>query len=137
MDLFGGILIALMIVLSLVLICVLVGFDAVEYFRRLKHPKWYEHFDRATKNSFSIGERLAYQTDILNKCTATIQEAYKKGDCPVEEFRGVMNVYIEDYIKAVVQYRKDYIVLKIDEDLTAADAYAREHNLKWGILDED
>lgn len=137
MDLLGTILIALIIVVVLALICALVGFDVVEYFRRLKHSKWYEHFDRATKNSFYVGSRMKDETDVINKCIVIMQEAYKKGDLTAEQFRGVMEVYTNDYIKAVCQFKQDIIALEIDEDLRAADTYAKEHNWKYGILYEE
>lgn len=137
MDIFGYILIAIMIVLVLVLIGTLMGFEVVEYFRRCKHPKWYEHFDRAKHNSFSVGGRLKDETDIINKCIAAMQEAYKKGELTTEQFRGVMKVYADDYIKAVCQFKQDTVVLEIDEDLRAADAYAKENNWKYGVLYED
>lgn len=137
MDIFGNILIALIVVAVPALLCTLVGFDVVEYFRRAKYPKWYEHFDRATKNSFSIGSRLKDEADIINKCIAYMQEAYRKGELTADEFRGVMKVYTDDYIKAVYQFKQDTVALEIEEDLRAADKYAKENNFKYGILYED
>lgn len=137
MDIFGYILIALLIATVLSLIGTLVGFDVVEHFRRLKHPKWYEYFDRAKKNSFSIGSRLNDEIDTINKCIIAMREAYRKGELTEKSFRGVMEVYTNDYIKAVNKYNEDYVALKIDEDIQAADAYAKEHKWKYGILYPD
>lgn len=129
--------IALIIVLVLALIGTLGGFNVVEYFRRRKHTKWYEYFDRATKNSFFIGSRLKDETDNINKCIATMQEAYRKGELTENAFRGMMRLYTNDYIKVVKQYNTDFEALGIDDDLKAADTYARECDFKWGILYED
>ena len=129
--------IALIMVLVLALIGTLGSFDIVEYFRRRKHPKWYEYFDRAKHNSFSVGGRLGDEIDIANKCIATMQEAYRKGTITEKVFRRAMEIYTDDYIKAVAQYNKDYLESGIDEDLKAADAYARKHNCKWGIIYEN
>lgn len=137
MDLFGSILIVLTIVVTLALICTLVGFDVVDYFRRRKHPKWYEYFDRATKNSFFIGSRLKDDTANINKCIAAMQEAYKNGELTENAFRGMMRLYTNDYIKVVKQYNTEFEALGIDADLKAADTYARERDFKWGILYED
>ena len=134
MDIFGYILIALLIGSVLALIGTLVGFDVVEHFRRLKHPKWYEYFDRAKKNSFTVGGRLKDATDIVNKCIAAAQEAYRNEKWTAEEFRCIMKLYTEEYVKAVHQYQQDTVELGIEEDLKAADNYAKEHKWKYGIL---
>ena len=137
MDLFGTVLIAILIISALALIGTLVSFDVVEYFRRLKHPKWYEYFDRAKKNSFVIGSRLRDATDIVNKCIVTAQEAYKNKEWTAEQFRCIMKLYADEYVRAVEQYQQDTIALGIDDDLKAADKYAKEHNWKYGILYPD
>lgn len=134
MDVIGIILIALIIVLTLAVICTLVGFDVVEYFRRMKHPKWYEHFDRATKYSFSIGGRLKDKTTAINRFISTQQEALRDGKWTDEDYRTLMRCCADEYIKAVNQYRDDFEKLGIEADLKAADTYAKEHNWKWGIL---
>lgn len=137
MDIIGVILIGLIIVSVLAIISSLVGLDVVEHFRRLKHPKWYEHFDRAKKNSFAVGGRLKDATDIVNKCIATAQEAYRDGKWTAGEFRCIMKLYADEYVRAVDQYQQDTVALGIDEDLKAADNYAKEHKWKYGILYPD
>ena len=137
MDIIGNILIALIIVVVLAMIVILVGFDVVEFFRRKKHPKWFEHFDRATKNSFSIGGRLKDKTAAINKFISAQQEALIDGKWTDEDYRTLMRCCADEYIKAVNQYRKDFEASGIDADLKAADAYAKEHNWKWGILYND
>ena len=137
MDIGGIILLVMMVALVLAMIYLVSGLSVAEIYRRKKHPIWYGYYDRAVHNSFSIGERLKDKTDIINKCITATQEAYKKGECTVDEFRGLMKINVNDYIKAVTQYHKDFVNLKIDEDLRAADAYAKEHNWKFGYLYDD
>lgn len=134
MDIFGTILIIVICILLFALVGTISGFDIVEAYRRKKHPTWYGYFNRARHNSFSVGCRLKDKTDIINKCIASAQEAYRNEKWTAEEFRCIMKLYADEYVKAVYQYQQDTVALGIEEDLKAADKYAKEHNWKYGIL---
>ena len=45
-----------------------------------------------------------------------------------------MNTIDADFIAAHKWYKQAEDALRIKEDLRAADTYAKEHNLEWGII---
>jgi hypothetical protein len=57
-----------------------------------------------------------------------------KGECSKDEYLEAMKVLEKERVEAVEQYHLKQDALGIEADLRAADAYAREHNLKWGII---
>ena len=59
-----------------------------------------------------------------------------KGECSSEEYLEAMKILEKERAETVEQYHLKQEALGIDTDLKAADAYAKEHNLKWGIIYE-
>ena len=118
-------------------IAILMLTDVQEKIRRKKHPVWYEHWDRAKDNAFDIGGKYVKMLDSLNTQRKAVQDSYIEGKTTDEEYKKAMNTIDADFIDAYKWYKQAEEALRINEDLKAADAYAKEHNLKWGIIYED
>ena len=115
-------------------IAILMLADVKEKVRRKKHPVWYEHYDRALSNSLHVGSRFRKTTESLNARRDMIQEMFFHGECTEDEFMEAMKTVDKELLEAVRQFSIDREAYSIDTDLQEADAYAREHNLKWGII---
>lgn len=111
--------------------------DVGERVRRKKHPIWYEHYDRAKNNAFRTGGEFSQKLDTICARGEMIQDMLFKGECSREKYLEAMKVLEEERVEAVAQFRLKQEILGIEADLKEADAYAKEHNLKWGILYED
>lgn len=110
--------------------------DVKEIIRRKQHPKWYEHYDRAKRNCFQVGGEFSQKLDTICARVKMIQDMLFKGECSKEEYLEAMKVLEKERVEAVEQYHLKQEALGIDADLKEADAYAKEHNLKWGIIYE-
>ena len=118
-------------------IAILMLTDVQEKIRRKKHPVWFKHYDRALKNSFNVGSKFRTQAEGINYRRTRIQEMFFNGECSADEYNDVMQALDEDYREVARQFSIEKESLGVLQDLKAADAYAREHNFKWGILYED
>lgn len=117
-------------------IAILMLTDVKEKIRRKKHPVWYEYYDRALHNAFDIGGKYTKMLDSINTRLKFNQDLYIEGKCTDEEYKKAVNTIDADFIDAYKWYKQAEEALRINEDLRAADAYAKEHNLKWGIIYE-
>ena len=115
---------------------ILVLTDVKEKIRRKKHPVWYEHYDRAVHNAFDIGGKYTKMLDSINERRKLVQDTFTEGRCTAEDYKDVMKATDTDFIDAFKWYTQAEETLRINEDLRAADTYAKEHNLKWGIIYE-
>ena len=131
--------------LEVVILCLLALFigiailmltDVKEKLRRKKHPVWYKYYDRAVHNAFDIGGKYTKRLDNINMRRKFYQDLYIEGKCTDEEYKKAMNTIDTDFIDAYKWYKQAEEALRINEDLRAADAYAKKHNLKWGIIYE-
>ena len=73
--------------------------------------------------------RSIMQDVIALKTTVIAQQMYKQ-----YEYLEAMKVLEKERVEAVEQYHLNQDALGIEVDLKEADAYAKEHNLKWGII---
>jgi hypothetical protein len=119
-----------------VVIAILMFTDGNEKIRRKKHPKWYEHYDRAKSNAFRAGGEFSHKLDTICARGEMIQDMLFKGECSKETYLEAMKVLEKERVEVVEQYHLKQEALGIEADLRAADAYAKEHNLKWGIIYE-
>ena len=115
-------------------IAILMLTDVKEKLRRKKHPVWYKHYDRAVHNAFDIGGRLREQTEVLHNRLKLLNKTYLNDKCTEAEYLEAARVIAKEYAKVVKRYKQAEEDLHIEEDLKEADAYAKERNLKWGIL---
>ena len=116
--------------------CVLSITDIKEKVRRKIHPKWYELYDRAKSNAFRAGSEFSQKLDTICARGEMIQDMLFKGECSSEVYLEAMKVLEKERVEVVTQYQLKQEALGIEADLRAADAYAKEHNLKWGIIYE-
>ncbi len=117
-------------------IAILMLTDVKERIRRKRHPRWYELYDRALSHSLAVGSRFKEKTETINMRTKAIQELFFRDECTPDEYVEAMKTLNKEYSDAVKWFRLSKEALGIDADLRAADAYAKEHNLKWGIIYE-
>ena len=110
--------------------------DVKEKLRRKKHPVWYEYYDRAKNNSFHIGGKLREQTEVLHNRLKLLNKTYLNDKCTEAEYLEATRVIAKEYAEVVKRYKQAKEDLHIEEDLKEADAYAKERNLKWGIIYE-
>lgn len=115
-------------------IAILMLTDVQERIRRKKHPKWYELYNRAKNNIFQTGGEFSSKLDTICARGEMIQDMLFKGECSKDEYLEAMKVLEKERVEAVEQYHLKQDALGIDADLREADAYAKEHNLKWGII---
>lgn len=127
-------LLALFIGIAILMLTVLT--DVKEKIRRKQHPKWYELFDRAKNNAFRAGSEFSQKLDTICARGEMLGDMLFKGECSKEEYLEAMKVLEKERVEAVEQYHLKQDALGIEADLRAADAYAKEHNLKWGIIYE-
>ena len=118
-------------------IAILMLTDVQERIRRKKHPKWYEYYDRALSNSLVIGTRFREQTETINARRELIQDMFFQGRCTADKYDDAMKAFDKEQREAAKQFSIDKEALGIMQDLAEADAYAKEHNLKWGIIYEN
>lgn len=117
-------------------IAILMLTDVEERIRRKQHPRWYEHYDRAKNNAFRAGSEFSQKLDTICARGEMIQDMLFKGKCSSEEYLEAMKVLEKERVEVVTQYQLKQEALGIEADLRAADVYAKEHNLKWGIIYE-
>ena len=115
-------------------ITILMLTDVQEKIRRKKHPVWYEHYDRALSNSFMAGSKYHRQEEVFKARSKMIQDMFFNGKCTAEEYTEAMSSLYEDVCTESRRYIEEKEALGIMKDLEAADTYAKEHNIKWGII---
>lgn len=108
----------------------------IDVYRHKKHSIWYTHYNRALRNSIRIGSELREATGYFNSQVAFMQKQLLDGGCSAESYCEEMQALALSYCSAVTIYKNAKEALRIDADIAAANAYAKEHNLKWGMLDE-
>ena len=117
-------------------IAILMLTDIKERIRRKQHPRWYELYDRAKNNAFRAGSEFSQKLDTICARGEMIQDMLFKGECSSEVYLEAMKVLEKERVEVVAQYQLKQEALGIEADLRAADVYAKEHNLKWGIIYE-
>lgn len=117
-------------------IAILILTDVEEKIRRKKHPVWYEYYDRAVHNAFIAGGEFSQKLDTICARGEMIQDVLFKGECSKDVYLEAMKVLEKERVETVEQYHLKQEALGIEADLRAADTYAKEHNLKWGIIYE-
>lgn len=130
------ILLLIIVALGVLVLSFTVGGDLGEKIRKKRHPIWYEHYNRALHNAFEIGGKYTKMLDSINERRKLAQDTFIEGKCTAEVYKDTMKAIDSDFIDAYKWYKQAEEALRINEDLKAADAYAKEHNLKWGIIYE-
>ena len=116
----------------LIFMCFIGIIGPVERYRKWKHPKWYEYYNKAKSLCFDNAEfmkatmcAIEYQHDVLLNML--------KDDRIDEQKVKSMYISLTEAFK-VFKTEYDYRQAKVDELLHLAHDYAVKNNLKWGLL---
>ena len=104
----------------------------VEGVRRRKHPKYFEYYDTAISESFRIGGKLSSVKKYIEFHIKLYSDGYRDGECTVESITKKMSELTKMWIEACDTY--NYEKKSIEVLWKKADAYAKEHKLKWGEI---
>ena len=116
-----------------ILFCGLVD-HIVESIRKNKHPEYFEFYDTAVSESFRIGGKLSAEKKRIEYYIKLYGEGYRDGECTVEHITKKMAELTRIWINACDTFNQEQENIKVLWQ--KADAYAKEHNLKWGIIYE-
>jgi hypothetical protein len=106
----------------------------IESVRKNKYPEYFEFYDAAVHESFRIGGDLNAEKRRIEHYIKLYGDGYRDGECTVEHITKKMAQLTQQWITACDKYNKEYSEVKVL--LEKADRYAKEHNLKWGIIYE-
>ena len=106
----------------------------IESYRRNKYPEYYEYYDTAVYESFKICSKLDAEKRRIEHYIKLYSDGYRDGECTVEHITKKMAQVTQWWINACDEYNQEY--LEVKELLRKADKYAKEHNLKWGVIYE-
>ena len=104
----------------------------VEWLRKRKHPKYFDLYDTAVSESFRIGGKLNAEKRRIEYYIKLYGDGYRDGECTSEHITKKMAQLTQSWITACDEYNQEEKNIKVL--LQKADAYAKEHNLKWGII---
>lgn len=107
----------------------------IESVRKNKHPEYFEFYDTAVYESFRIGGDLNAEKRRIEYYIKLYGDGYRDGECTVEHITKKMAQLTQWWITACDKYNEEQ--KNINVLLQKADAYAKEHNLKWGIIYEN
>lgn len=107
----------------------------VRSIRKEKHPEYFELYEDAVSESFRIGGRFAAEKRRIEYYLKLYSEGYKDGECTKKDFEDKMLQLTNMYIRACNEYNAEYAIVK--DLLKKADIYAKQHNLKWGVIYDD
>lgn len=104
----------------------------IESYRRNRYPEYFELYDTAVYESFKIGRKLNAEKRRIEHYIKLYGDGYRDGECTVEHITKKMAQVTQWWINACDEYNQEYKNIKIL--LQKADAYAKQHNLEWGII---
>lgn len=104
----------------------------IESVRKNKHPEYFKSYDTAVYESFRIGGNLNAEKRRIEYYIKLYGDGYRDGECTTEDIIKKMAQLTQWWITACDEYNQEYKNVKAL--LQKADAYAKEHNLKWGII---
>ena len=100
--------------------------------RRQKHPEYFEFYDTAISESFRIGGKLHAEKKRIEYYVTLYSKGYRDGECTAEQITKKMAQVTQWWINACDTYNQENENIKVL--LKKADKYAKQHNLKWGII---
>lgn len=106
----------------------------IESIRKNKHPEYFKFYDTAISESFRIGGKLNAEKKRIEYYIKLYGEGYRDGECTVEHITKKMAELTQMWINACDTFNQEQENIKVLWQ--KADAYAKEHNLKWGIIYE-
>ena len=104
----------------------------IKSIRKEKYPEYFELYETAVSESFRIGGRFSAEKRRIEYYLKLYSEGYKDGECTKKDFEDKMLQLTNMYVRACNEYNTEYATVK--DFLKKADIYAKQHNLKWGII---
>lgn len=104
----------------------------VKSIRKHKHSEYFEYYSTAVSESFRIGGELSAEKKRIEYYIKLYSEGYRDGECTVKDITEKMAELTKIWISACDKYNQEYKDIKVL--LQKADTYAKQHNLKWGII---
>lgn len=100
--------------------------------RRKKHPEYFKYYNEAAILSFERGARYSRRRECFDYKLKLFNDGLRDGEC-------TKDYYFEQLNKLMIEYQElcDWFQnteKEIRELLVKADLYAKEHNLRWGVL---
>jgi hypothetical protein len=100
--------------------------------RRQQYPEYFELFDAAMDIVSDVDGQTEHKTKYFKYHFKLIYEGLRDGECTVEYFQEYLDRINKEYIEFATWFEAKN---KEAKDLfRKADWYAKERNLKWGIL---
>ena len=104
----------------------------IKSIRKNKYPEYFEFYDTAVSESFRIGGKLNAEKRRIEYYIKLYSDGYRDGECTAEDITKKTAQLTRWWINACDEYNQEQKTIKVL--LQKADAYAKEHNLKWGII---
>lgn len=104
-------------------------------FRRNRHPEYFQRYDAALTESFRISASYNAEIRHIKEKAEMWLKGYSEGECEKIVLIRRMNTLFNRYLKAIddrAEKRKANELLWKE-----VNNYAIEHDLKWGIIDDD
>lgn len=100
--------------------------------RREQYPEYFKLFDKAMDIVADVHDQTEHKTKYFKYHFKLIYEGLRDGECTVEYFQEYLDRINKEYIEFATWFEAKQ---KEAKDLfRKADWYAKERNLKWGIL---
>ena len=106
--------------------------DALDKQRREQHPEYFRLFDEAIAITEEVHRVTEYKSDYFKFKYKLIYVGLRDGECTVEYFQEYLDRINKEYVEFAEWFNTKQ--LEANHLFKAADLYAKEHNLKWGIL---
>jgi hypothetical protein len=101
-------------------------------YREARYPEYFELYRKAMTDAFRVGTNYTKELKYLKFNMELYTEGYRDGECTREYFERKMGNLVVQYADLTDEYTE---ACKENKKLVdAVDAYAREHNLKWGRM---
>ena len=104
----------------------------VDKHRRKKYPEYFELFDAAMEQASKGSAYIEKEADFLEFHFEMLRDGLRDGECTEEYFKKRFGELSERYSKAC-KYHESRIK-QSNILFRAADKYARDNDLKWGLL---
>ena len=101
-------------------------------YRRKKYPKYFNYYDTSKLIYSGAVDKINKEIDYFNFRVKILTEGLNEGECTADFFKASFDAMTDRYIKASAEFVKQRA--ESEELFKKADDYAREHNLKWGII---
>jgi hypothetical protein len=100
--------------------------------KRKKHPVYFEYYDAAVKLCFEASAKVKHEASHLDFHFKMLTDGLKEGECTEEYFKKRFDQLTDRYIETVKWFTEQQ--KEAEKLFREADLYAKENNLRWGVL---